>query len=133
MTYEEKVNYIIANRPPLSKRGKKIYDIINNAGGKIKTWNMTFSRAIGLASTGQNDFLTYLDECIEKDYVRVYFSKQKAEKNWFFTFEHWSFVVLPKLETCEVSQVHNQYIEDKLLEVQPRTEPHCSQDHVQWQ
>lgn len=105
----------------MSSRAKKIYDIISGAGGKLQAWNITFSRAIGLASTGQNDFLTYLDECIEKDYVRVFFTKEKAKKNWFFTFEYWSFCLLPTLETSEVYQAHNQYIEYKLLEEQPHT------------
>jgi hypothetical protein len=131
MTYEEKINYIIAKRLPLSKRGQKIYDIINSAGGSLKAWNMTFSRAIGLASTGQNDFFTYLDECIEKDYVRVHFSKKRGEKNWFFTFEYWSFSLLPNLGTCVTSEVHNQYIEDRLSEVLPRKELHSEQDPTQ--
>lgn len=124
MTYDEKINYIIANRPPLSTRAKKIYSIISGAGGKLQTWNITFSKAIGLASTGQNDFLTYLDECVEKDYVRVYFTKDKKQKNWFFTFEYWSFSLLPTLESSEVYQAHIQYIECKLEEEQLRTQPH---------
>lgn len=119
MTYDEKINYIIANRQPLSSRAKKIYDIIANAGGKLQAWNITFSKAIGLASTGQNDFLTYLDECIEKDYVRVYFTKDKKRKNWFFTFEYWSLSLLSNLQTSEVYQAHIQYIECKLSEGQP--------------
>lgn len=124
MTYDEKINYIITNRPPLSNRAKKIYDIVTNTGGKLQAMNITFSRAIGLASTGQNDFLNYLDECIEKDYIRVYMTKEKNRKNWFFTFEYWSFSLLPKLGTCEVYQAHNQYIEDKLSEALLDKEPH---------
>jgi len=120
MTYDEKINYIIANRAPLSSRAQKIYNIINNAGGKLQTWNITFSKAIGLASTGQNDFLNYLDECVEKDYVRVYFTKGQLKKNWFFTFEYWSFSLLPQLKTSEVYLAHNQYIQYKLEEGQPR-------------
>lgn len=131
MTYEEKINYIVTNRPALSKRAQKIYDIINNAGGNLRAWNITFSKAIGLASTGQNDFFTYLDECIEKDYVRVHFNKKRGEKNWFFTFEYWSFSLLPNLGTCVTSEAHSRYIEDRLSEVLPHKEPHSEQDPIQ--
>lgn len=114
----EMVQTIVAHREPLSIRAQKIYDLIKEMGGFVKAHNITFSKAVGMPSTGQADFIKYLDECIEKDFVRV-MEKPGREKNGFFTFEYFCLEVLPRLreQNYEVYLVHNQYIQDKLAEV----------------
>lgn len=121
----ENVEKIVTQREPLGKYAKKIYETIKDAGGFIKTWNITFSRAIGLTSTGQTEFMKHLDECIEKDYVRVMFTENNKEKNGFFTLEYFYLEVLPRLRqrNPEAYQAHIQYIEQKLAAVQSEIEP----------
>lgn len=115
---------MLAHRQPLSRYAQKIYDTICEAGGFLKCWNMTFSRAIGLTSTGHNDFLGYLDECVDKDYVRVMFTDGLKEKNGFFTFERFYQDVVPRLRerNYEAYLLHTEYIECKMAEVQSEKE-----------
>lgn len=121
----ETINLIVTRREPLSKYANKIYETVKDAGGFIKTWNITFSRAIGLTSTGQTEFMKYLDECIEKDYVRVMFTDGR-EKNGFFTLEYFYLEVLQRLQqrNSEVYQFHIEYIEQKLGEARSETGLH---------
>ena len=118
--YKQKIDYIISNRQPLEGRARKLYDIIKSAGGKILSYNITFSKALYPSGNSQSDFVRILDECIEKDYVRTYMTPTKERKNWFFTFEYWSLDLLPKIQNSEVFQFHTQYIEYKWEEGQPR-------------
>lgn len=109
------IETIIAAREPLSTRAKKIYETISGAGGFLETYNITFSRAIGIKSTGQDEFLKYLDECIEKDYVRVIFKENNKKKNGFFTLEYFYQVVLARLleQNYEAYQFQTEYIANK--------------------
>lgn len=120
------IEKIVAHREPLGKYARKIYETVKDANGFIKTWNITFSRAIGLTSTGQTEFMKHLDECIEKDYIRVMFTNNNKEKNGFFTLEYFYLEVLPRLEqrNFEVYQAHIEYIEQKLAAIQSETELH---------
>lgn len=115
----ETLNIIIAHREPLSSRAQKIYDIVKDSGGFVKGYNYTFSKAIGLTDKGQADFVKYLDECIDKDYVRI-IEKPNREKNGFFTYEYFYLEVLPRLreQMPEVYLFHNQCIQDKLAAIQ---------------
>lgn len=122
----DSIEKIIAHREPLGKYATKVYETIKGAGGFIRTWNITFSRAIGLTSTGQTEFIKHLDECIEKDYVRVMFTDNNKEKNGFFTLEYFYLEVLPRLKqrNPEVYQFHIEYIEQKMAAVLSETGPH---------
>ncbi len=122
----ENVNTIIAHRQPLSTKAKKLYETVQGAGGFLQTYTITFSKAIGIRSTGQNEFIKYLDECIEKDYIRVIFKDNPKEKNGFFTFEYFYRDVLPRLEqrNFEAYQSHIEYIAYKLQEVLSEKELH---------
>ena len=123
---DKRIQTIVSHRQPLSSYAQKVYDTVKDAGGFIKAWNITFSRAIGLASTGQADFLRFLDECIDKDYIRVIFKDNPKEKNGFFTFEYFYQNVVPHLKerNYEAYQFHIAYIErdseTTLLEKEPR-------------
>lgn len=94
---EQTIADIVSRRQPLSNKANKIYNLVKDSGGFVKTWNITFSKAIGISSTGTDEFLRYLDECIEKDYVRVLFKDNNKEKNGFFTLEYFHLEVLPRL------------------------------------
>jgi len=121
----DNIKHLIASRTPLSRQARKIYETIFGAGGFLKTHTITFSRAIGISSTGQNEFLALLDECIEKDYVRTIIKDGMKDKNGYFTFEYFYREVVPRLElqNPQAYQFHIEYISDKIQEVQSGKEP----------
>lgn len=123
MISDNDIQFIITHRPPLSKRAKKLLAIIQSKGGKIKCTHASFCRGLGLWPEFEL-FYIRLEECIAKDYVRVYESKSVGADNWYFTFEYFHSAVLPNLGNPEVYEFHNQYISQKVQEVQSRKVSH---------
>lgn len=102
----------------MSKRARPILDLINKKNGKLKCTHTEFFKGLSLEELDQ--LYLRLDECINKDYVRVYESKSPGKPNWYFTFEYFYSTVLPNLRSREVSELHIQYIQQRRQEVQAR-------------
>ena len=117
MISDNDIQFIISHREPLSTKAQKLLSVIQSKNGKIKCTHTNFCRGLGLGSE-LSLFYTRLDECITKDYVRIYESNSAGNENWYFTFEYFHSVVLPKLENYEISQFHTQYIQQRVQEVQ---------------
>ena len=119
MISDNDIQFIISHREPLSTKAQKLLSVLQSKNGKIKCTHTSFCRGLGLGSE-LSLFYTRLDECIAKDYVRIYESKSPGNENWYFTFEYFHSAVLPKLENPEVFQFHNQYIQQRRQEVLTR-------------
>lgn len=120
MITDNDIQFIISQRQPLSKGAQKIISVINAKNGIIKCTHSRFCRAIGLESQIEG-FYKRLDECIEKDYVRIYDFGKIGKENLYCSFEYFYTTLLPKLRNHEISQFHNQYIQQRILEVQVQT------------
>lgn len=117
MISDNDIQFIISHRQPLSTKAEKVLDILRSKNGKIKCTHTNFCKGLGLG-TELILFYNRLDECISKDYVRIYESKSPGKENWYFTFEYFHSAVLPKLENPEAYQFHTQYIQQRIEEVQ---------------
>lgn len=117
MISEDDIQFIISQRQPLSKGAQKILSIISHKNGIIKCTHSRFCRAIGLDNQIEG-FYKRLDECIEKDYVRIYDYGKIGKENLYFSFEYFYTTFLPKIRNHEAYQFHTQYIQQKLLEAQ---------------
>lgn len=119
MISDNDIQFIISHRQPLSTKSEKLLSILQSKNGKIKCTHTNFCRGLGLGSE-LILFYNRLDECISKDYVRIYESKSPGKENWYFTFEYFHSAVLPKLENPEAYQLHTEYIRQKVQEVLDR-------------
>ncbi len=117
MISDNDIQFIISQRQPLSKGAQKIISIIEAKNGIVKCTHSRFCRAIGLENQIEA-FYKRLDECIEKDYVRIYDYGKIGKENLYCSFEYFHSTLLPKIRNPEISQFHTQYIQQKRQEVQ---------------
>lgn len=120
MISDNDIQFIISHRQPLSTKAQKLLSVLHSKNGKIKCTHTSFCRGLGLGSE-LTPFYNRLDECISKDYVRIYESKSPGTENWYFTFEYFHSAVLPKLGNPEVYQLHTEYIQQRVQEAQVQT------------
>lgn len=134
-TIRDKLDLILANRPPLVKRALELYEFIKDCGGYVKGTTELMTQAAGLSKNSKEEFYSILDELIEKDYLRVVYptSNNSGKKNLYFTVEYFYQEFLPalKLQSPEVFELHIQYIQDKMVEVQSEKETQASSHQYQ--